>query len=104
MNATSANSATTSALHQDALAAPPLRIVIPHLHLAHLAAAVGDPAAGGIALHLAVVLANLADGIVKGLLDVYRRLGRGLEKFATKGFSERFALCSDSSAFGGVRI
>ena len=55
-------------------------------------------------MHLAVVLANLADGIVKGLLDVYRRLGRGLEKFATKGFSERFALCSDSSAFGGVRI
>jgi hypothetical protein len=91
-------------LHQDTLAAAVLGIIVSHLHLAHLTTAVGHPAAGGISLHLTVVLADLADRVVKCLFDIYRRLGRRLEKLAAKGVGERFALCSDSSAFGGQRV
>ena len=93
-----------SPLHQDTPAAATLSIIVSHLHFAHLAAAVGHPAAGGIALHLTVVLADLTDRVVKCLFDIYRRLGRRLEKLAAKGIGERFALCSDSSAFGGQRV
>lgn len=93
-----------SPLHQNTLAAAALGIVISHLHLAHLVASVGHPAAGGVTLHLTVVLADFADRVVKCLFDIYRRLGRRLEELAAKGIGERLALCSDSSAFGGQRV
>lgn len=43
--------------------------------------------------HVAVVLSNLPDNVEEGVVDIYTRLGRGLDEFAAELTSERCALC-----------
>lgn len=81
--------------HDDALGtAASLLLAAIHIHLLGRAVEAGaTPGAGGVALHFAVEAADLADDVVKGLVDVDSRLGRGLDELAVEGSGQGLTLC-----------
>lgn len=80
--------------HNHALrAATWIGIIVASLHLADLVAVVGNPAAGRVPLHLAVVPPDFSDDIVECLVDVDPGLGRCLDELAAEGSRERLTLC-----------
>lgn len=73
-------------LHYDALgAAASVALTAVHVHLLwwpiHARAA---SATGGVTLHLTVVSSDLADNVIKSLLDIESRLGGGLNELAAE--------------------
>jgi hypothetical protein len=68
--------------HHHALAAAGVLVLAVHLHLVvGLGLGVG---AAGVAGHIFVVLADLADDVVEGVVDVDAGLGRGLDELAAE--------------------
>lgn len=80
------NRVVVTILHDDTLGtATSLVLAIAHFHLPRRAAAATVAAtAGRVALHLAVVAANLSDNIVESLVNVDARLGGGLNEAAAE--------------------
>lgn len=86
-------------LHDDALgAAASLLLAAVHVHLfggavrARVAAA-----AGGVALHLAVVSSDLSYNVVEGPLDIETGLGRGLDELAAERACKSLSLCKNGA-------
>jgi hypothetical protein len=81
-------------LHNDTLgAASGLLLAMVHIH--RLGRAIGareTAAAGGVALHLAVVSSDLANNVVKGLLNIQTRLGGSLDELAAERTSQSLSL------------
>lgn len=74
-------------------AATRLDVVVASFHLVDWAVAVGNPTAGRVALHLAVVPPDFSDNIVESLVNVDPRLSGGLDELAAEGPRERLTLC-----------
>jgi hypothetical protein len=86
-------------LHNDTLgAASGLLLAMVHIH--RLGRAIGareTAAAGGVALHLAVVSSDLANNVVKGLLNIQTRLGGSLDELAAERTSQSLSICRNVS-------
>jgi len=54
------------------------------------------PSSSGATDNVAVVLADFADNVVKGVLDVDAGFGRRLDEFAAKAPGKLFAICVGS--------
>lgn len=84
-------------LHDDALSATAASTdaIVVHVEVTIGRAARTITAAGCVGRHVLVEAANFTDDIVKSIVNIGARLGRGFDELAAKVSSERFSLYAD---------